>query len=98
MNFPLVTLALMMFTILLVNAQTTNTPITKPQVVVVPTVLVPTGNPGGAGCFWSGTSPFCFGKCGRFYNTVAVDNKGDGKQCLSGMKKLCCPQTNLLVG
>jgi hypothetical protein len=38
--------ALMMFAILLVNAQTTNTPITKPQIVVVPTVLVPIGNPG----------------------------------------------------
>ena len=36
----------MMFAILLVNAQTTNTPITEPQVVVVPTVLVPTGNLG----------------------------------------------------
>lgn len=39
----------MMFVILLVNAQTTNTPITKPITepqVVVPTVLVPTGNLG----------------------------------------------------
>lgn len=38
-----------MFVILLVNAQTTNTPITKPITepqVVVPTVQVPTGNLG----------------------------------------------------
>ena len=50
-----------------------------------------------AGCFWSGTSPFCFGKCGHFYSTIAVNKRGDGKTCLTGTKKLCCPRTNLKI-
>ncbi|KAK4036937.1 hypothetical protein OUZ56_028983 [Daphnia magna] len=50
----------------------------------------------GTGCFWSGTSPFCFGKCGKFYQTVITDRRGDGKKCVSGFKTLCCPKTNVV--
>ncbi len=50
------------------------------------------------GCFWSGTSPFCLGKCGDFYNTVSVNRRGDGKTCLTGTKKLCCPRTDVTTG
>ncbi|KAK4005274.1 hypothetical protein OUZ56_006989 [Daphnia magna] len=44
-----------------------------------------------SGCFWSGTSPFCHGKCGTFYRAKIIDKTGDGRTCLTGNKKLCCP-------
>ncbi|XP_057372890.1 E3 ubiquitin-protein ligase RNF12-B-like [Daphnia carinata] len=44
-----------------------------------------------SGCFWSGTSPFCRGNCGTFYRAKIINKTGDGKACLTGNKKLCCP-------
>ncbi|KAI9552351.1 hypothetical protein GHT06_022716 [Daphnia sinensis] len=63
---------------------------------VISSVLEPQVVPQGHGCFWSGTSPFCFGKCGKFYHTVATDRRGNGKKCVSGFKTLCCPKTNVV--
>jgi len=45
--------------------------------------LKPHGN-----CFWSGTAPFCNGKCPAGFQA----KKGrDGKACLTGSKLYCCP-------
>ncbi|EFX74652.1 hypothetical protein DAPPUDRAFT_324127 [Daphnia pulex] len=77
-------------TILSSNAQIVSSQLATPQdVVAQPTPM--------NGCFWSGTSPFCFGQCGNFYNTISVHKRGDGKTCLTGTKKLCCPRTDLLT-
>ncbi|KAI9560866.1 hypothetical protein GHT06_011820 [Daphnia sinensis] len=43
------------------------------------------------GCFWSGTSPFCNGSCGKGFIVIARDKSGDGIRCWFGIKKLCCP-------
>lgn len=43
------------------------------------------------GCFWSGTSPFCNGFCGKGFNMIVKDKSGDGIRCWFGIKKLCCP-------
>jgi len=44
-------------------------------------------------CFWSGTAPFCQGRCpSKVYVTKASDSCGDGKCCLTGTKKFCCPK------
>nr|CAH0106810.1 unnamed protein product [Daphnia galeata] len=46
-----------------------------------------------ARCFWSGTAPFCQGYCpSKVYVTKASDRCGDGKCCMTGMKKYCCPK------
>ena len=41
-------------------------------------------------CFWSGTAPLCGGVCEGDYETVSDSKCGDGKVCISGLKKLCC--------
>ena len=41
-------------------------------------------------CFWSGTAPLCGGVCDGDYETVSDSKCGDGKVCISGLKKLCC--------
>ena len=44
-------------------------------------------------CFWSGTAPFCQGYCpSAVYVTKASDKCGDGKCCMTGTKKYCCPK------
>ncbi|XP_059350456.1 uncharacterized protein LOC130693760 [Daphnia carinata] len=42
-------------------------------------------------CFWSGTSPFCNGSCGKGFIMIARNKSGDGLRCWFGIKKLCCP-------
>ena len=39
--------------------------------------------------FWSGTAPFCRGKCPRGYTTLRRDKCGDGKCCWTGSKAYC---------
>ncbi|XP_057372941.1 uncharacterized protein LOC130693758 isoform X1 [Daphnia carinata] len=69
---------------------------TGPQ-VVVPQVIAPSVaaqidilSP-SSGCFWSGTSPFCFPACGNKFQEMLTDIRGNGKRCWTGFKKLCCP-------
>jgi hypothetical protein len=40
-------------------------------------------------CHWSGTGPFCEGKCGPGFNVI-VKNTKDG--CVTGRKLYCCNQ------
>lgn len=46
----------------------------------------------GSKCFWAGTSPFCTAVCGFGFYAYTKDAKGDGKRCLIGLKKYCCPK------
>ncbi|KAI9560863.1 hypothetical protein GHT06_011817 [Daphnia sinensis] len=69
----------------------------RPQVIAAPQVVVPQVaapfdvlSP-SSGCFWSGTSPFCFPACGKNFHEVLTDIRGDGKRCWTGFKKRCCP-------
>ncbi|KAI9560865.1 hypothetical protein GHT06_011819 [Daphnia sinensis] len=72
-------------------------PVKKQVPSDVLTVPVHTHKPNGpidfaeSGCFWSGTAPFCRGRCGTFYRAKIINKTGDGKTCLTGNKKLCCP-------
>jgi len=44
------------------------------------------------GCVWKGTSPFCAGGCVGVDQIVKqISKKGDGAECLTGQKVLCCP-------
>lgn len=53
---------------------------------------------GSANCFWAGTSPFCLASCGSGFKAVTQDAKGNGRKCLTGMKKYCCPVASTVVG
>ena len=52
--------------------------------------IVITGGLDG-GCSWVGTSPFCSANCPVGFTTRLTSKKGDGRKCLTGTKKLCCP-------
>ncbi|EFX60629.1 hypothetical protein DAPPUDRAFT_307976 [Daphnia pulex] len=54
--------------------------------LVQPNILDP-----ASGCFWSGTAPFCIPACGKSYQEMLTDKRGDGKRCWTGYKKRCCP-------
>lgn len=61
-----------------------------PQFVESP-IVTPHVLHSSSGCFWSGTAPFCISKCGKSYQEVLTDKRGDGKICWTGYKKRCCP-------
>lgn len=41
-------------------------------------------------CYWSGTAPFCNGKCQGSYSVLNNDKYGNGKKCWTGIKVYCC--------
>ena len=43
-------------------------------------------------CHWAGYSPFCRGHCDTAKGQVECDRSdfGDGKECITGSKALCC--------
>ncbi|EFX78854.1 hypothetical protein DAPPUDRAFT_320163 [Daphnia pulex] len=50
------------------------------------------GRTSSDGCIWRGTSPFCNGGCDVLGHVVReISSSGDGEQCWTGIKVLCCP-------
>jgi hypothetical protein len=48
------------------------------------------------GCIWKGSSPFCDGGCDVMGHVVRETSAfGDGEQCWTGFKVLCCPASSL---
>jgi chitinase len=45
-------------------------------------------------CYWSGTAPFCNGRCRPGEETRRFSKTGNGKACLSGQKAYCCQNTH----
>eukprot|EP00299_Pterocystis_sp_00344_P011940 c5654_g1_i1.p1 GENE.c5654_g1_i1~~c5654_g1_i1.p1 ORF type:complete len:309 (+),score=53.20 c5654_g1_i1:70-927(+) len=53
----------------------------------------PIGQRAPPGCMWSGTAPFCDGNCADepgYPYLVAQIGSGDGEDCWTGWKQLCC--------
>jgi hypothetical protein len=43
-------------------------------------------------CFWTGTAPFCKGRCPAGFEAIRKNINGDGAVCVTGLKAYCCPQ------